>query len=103
MFLALPPPLAVSQTHICAVQADRAPGCQEECALCADLTTPCQTCYQGNPSATVCDTPETYIFWDSLHLTTEVHKLLAEAIRQCAKDVPNYDRPFVAILCPEES
>ena len=31
------------------------------------------------------------------------NKLLAEAIRQCAKDVPNYDRPFVAILCPEES
>ena len=103
MFFVLPPPRVVSQYHIFSVQADRAPGCQEECALCADATTPCQTCYQGNPSATVCDTPETYMFWDPLHLTTEVHKLLAEAIRQCAKDFPNYDRPFVAILCPEES
>lgn len=92
-----------STAEIMGTQAQRAAGCQEECALCADLTSPCQNCYQGNPSATVCDTPETYIFWDTLHLTTEVHKILAEATRQCAKDSPNYDRPLVALLCPEGS
>ena len=82
-------------------QADRGAGCQEECALCVDQTSPCQNCLEGNPSATVCDTPETYIFWDSLHFTTEFHQILAEATRQCSKDEPNYDRPFVNLLCPE--
>ncbi|CAM9196585.1 unnamed protein product [Laminaria digitata] len=81
--------------------ADRGAGCQEECALCVDQTSPCQNCLEGNPSATVCDTPETYIFWDSLHFTTEFHQILAEATRQCSKDKPNYDRPFVNLLCPE--
>ena len=77
-------------------------GCQGECDFCADQTSPCQNCYQGNPSATVCDDPEKYVFWDSLHFTTSVHQVLAEAIRQCSKDEPNYDQPWVEELCPPE-
>ena len=81
------------------IQAGRTEGCQEECALCADLSSPCQNCYVGNPSATVCEHPETYLFWDSIHPTTDMHQLLAEAIRQCSKDYPKYDRPLVELLC----
>eukprot|EP00904_Undaria_pinnatifida_P002394 jgi/Undpi1/12155/HiC_scaffold_5.g01831.m1 len=59
-----------------------------------------QNCYEGNPSATVCEDPEKYVFWDSLHFTTSVHEVVASAIRQCAKDEPNYDTPWVEFLCP---
>ena len=81
-------------------QAGRAEECREECALCADDVSPCQNCYQGNPSATVCDDPETRVFWDNRHFTTDVHRILAEAIGQCSKDEPNYDRDWVELLCP---
>ena len=84
------------------IQGDRAIGCQGECDLCADLTSPCQNCFEGNPSATVCDDPEKYLFWDNLHFTTGFHQILAEAIRQCAKDEPSYNQPWVAELCPLE-
>ena len=96
------PCLACGASNICNFQGDRAVGCQGECDFCADQTSPCQNCYQGNPSATVCDDPEKYVFWDSLHFTTSVHQVLAEAIRQCSKDEPNYDQPWVEELCPPE-
>eukprot|EP00904_Undaria_pinnatifida_P002403 jgi/Undpi1/12163/HiC_scaffold_5.g01839.m1 len=92
-----------TQADIMGTQADRAAGCQEECALCADTTFPCQTCFEGNPSATVCDDPETHIFWDDRHFTTAVNQILGDAIRQCAKDSPNYDQPWVGVLCPEDA
>lgn len=81
------------------LQAGRAEGCQEECALCADTTSPCQTCFEGNPSATMCEDPETFIFWDVVHFTTAVHEVLGDAIRQCSKDFPDYDRAWVDVLC----
>eukprot|EP00904_Undaria_pinnatifida_P002392 jgi/Undpi1/12153/HiC_scaffold_5.g01829.m1 len=86
--------------EVMGIQAERAEGCQGECDLCADSTSPCQNCYEGNPSATACEDPEKYIFWDSLHFTTGVHQVLADAIRQCSKDEPNYDTPWAEILCP---
>ncbi|CAM9275156.1 unnamed protein product [Laminaria digitata] len=89
--------------EIVGTQAGRAEGCREqECALCADGNSPCQNFYEGNPPATVCDDPETRIFWDGLHFTTEVHRILGEAIRQCSKDEPNYDRAWVELLCRME-
>lgn len=81
-------------------QAKRAEGCREECALCADRDSPCQNCYQGFPSATMCEDPETRVFWDIRHFTTAFHRILAEAVRQCSKDCPNYDHPWVELLCP---
>ena len=85
---------------MCVSQAGRAAGCQEECALCADDSSPCQNCFEGNPSGTICDNPEKYIFWDVLHFTADVHQILGEAIRQCSKDSPNYDRDWVGLICP---
>ena len=84
-------------------QAGRAEGCREECALWADSTTPCQNCFEGNPSATVCDDPETYIFWDGIHFTTDAHRIFGDAVRQCSKDDPDYDQPWVEVLCPGEA
>lgn len=71
--------------------------------MCADNSSPCQNCFLGNPSATVCDEPEKYLFWDPVHFTTDIHQFLAEAIRQCAKDSPNYDQAWVEVLCPDAS
>ncbi|CAM9491960.1 unnamed protein product [Ectocarpus sp. 12 AP-2014] len=88
--------------EIMGTQALRNPDCQEECALCADSTTPCATCLVDQPSITKCDDPSTKIFYDSIHFTTDFHLILGEAIRQCSKDSPNLDRPFVGVLCPEE-
>lgn len=83
------------------IQALRGDGCQEEkCALCANGDSPCQSCLLGNPSADVCDDPNSRIFWDSLHLTTAFHQLFAEAVRQCAKDTPDTCHPWVETLCP---
>lgn len=84
-------------------QADRDSGCQEECALCADDYFPCQNCFEGNPSATVCDDPDTYIFWDETHLTAGVHEIVGQAIRECAEDNPDYDITWVGMLCPDDS
>lgn len=86
-----------------ALQASRNPDCRGACALCADATSPCQNCFQGNPSVTVCDDPYTRVFYDQTHFTTEFHLVVAEAFRQCSKDNPNYDRPMVNILCPAEA
>lgn len=83
-------------------QALRNPDCQDECALCADEASPCQNCLEGNPSITVCDDPYTRVFWDEIHLTTEFNLVLGEAVRQCSKDSPNYDRPLVEVVCPPE-
>ncbi|CAN0226079.1 unnamed protein product, partial [Ascophyllum nodosum] len=90
-----------STAEIMGTQALRAEGCQEECALCVDTTSPCQNCYAGNPSATICDDPDSRIFWDTRHPTTAFHLIFAEAIRQCSKDQPNGERPFVKIICPD--
>lgn len=84
-------------------QASRSPDCQGACALCADLTSPCQNCFQGNPSVTVCDDPTTRVFYDQTHFTTEFHLIVGEAIRQCSKDTPNYNRPLVNVICPAEA
>ena len=81
-------------------QADRAPGCQQQCALCADDTTPCQNCFEGNPTGTICDEPERYIYWDDVHFTQDFHLFLAEGVRQCSHDSPNYNRDWVEVLCP---
>lgn len=83
-----------------AFQDSRNPDCKEECALCANDETPCQTCYEGNPAITVCDDPYTRVFWDNLHITTEMQFVFAEAVRQCSKDEPDYERPLVGVLCP---
>ncbi|CAM9307731.1 unnamed protein product [Ectocarpus fasciculatus] len=80
-------------------QALRPVGCQEECALCADNTSPCGTCFEGNPSGQVCSDPDSRLFWQPLFFTTAFHHILGEAIRQCSKDSPNYDRPMVLELC----
>ncbi|CAM9737497.1 unnamed protein product [Ectocarpus sp. 4 AP-2014] len=88
--------------EIMGTQSLRNPDCQEECALCADSTTPCATCLVDQPSITKCDDPSTKIFYDSIHFTTDFHLIFGEAIRQCSKDSPNFDRPFVGVLCPEE-
>ncbi|CBJ32467.1 expressed unknown protein [Ectocarpus siliculosus] len=88
--------------EIMGTQALRNPDCQEECALCADSTTPCATCLVDQPAVTKCDDPSTKIFYDSIHFTTDFHLVLGEAIRQCSKDSPNFDRAFVGVLCPEE-
>lgn len=84
----------------CTPQGDRAAGCQEECALCADTSFPCQTCFEGNPSAVVCDNPDTYIFWDTIHLTGKFHQIVAESVRECSEDNPDYGRAWVEVLCP---
>eukprot|EP00904_Undaria_pinnatifida_P002396 jgi/Undpi1/12157/HiC_scaffold_5.g01833.m1 len=100
----LVPDFAVDfQAEIMGTQADRDSGCQEECALCADDSFPCQTCFEGNPSATVCDDPDTYIFWDETHLTAGVHEIVGEAIRECAEDNPDYDITWVGMLCPDDA
>ncbi|CAN0447841.1 unnamed protein product [Ascophyllum nodosum] len=39
--------------------------------------------------------------WDTRHPTTAFHLIFAEAIRQCSKDQPNGERPFVKIICPD--
>ena len=83
-------------------QALRSPDCQEECPLCADSTSPCQTCLEVNPAITKCDDPSTKILYDTLHFTTDFHLVFGEAIRQCSKDSPNYGRPWVEVLCPPE-
>ncbi|CAM9627570.1 unnamed protein product [Ectocarpus sp. 4 AP-2014] len=80
----------------------RHPDCQETCALCADGTSPCQSCLEGNPSITVCEDPSTRVFYDSIHYTTEYHLLFGEAIRQCSNGIPNYDCPLVSVLCPPD-
>lgn len=84
-------------------QALRNPECQEDCALCANAISPCQTCFEGNASGAICESPEKFIFWDVLHFTTDFHQILAEAIRQCTKDEPNYERDWVDLLCPMEA
>eukprot|EP00752_Nemacystus_decipiens_P008408 g7518.t1 len=86
--------------EIMGTQALRHPDCQETCALCADGTSPCQNCLEGNPSITVCDDPYSRVFYDGVHYSTEFHLVFGEAIRLCLKDAPNYDRPFVSVLCP---
>ncbi|CAM9982631.1 unnamed protein product, partial [Ectocarpus fasciculatus] len=91
-----------SAAEIMGTQALRNPDCQEECALCADSTTPCATCLVDRPAVTKCDDPSNKIFYDRIHFTTDFHLIFGEAIRQCSKDSPNYDRPFVEVLCPEE-
>ncbi|CAM9756137.1 unnamed protein product [Scytosiphon promiscuus] len=89
--------------EIMGTQALRNPDCQEECALCADSVTPCQTCFVGTePGITKCDDPSNKIFYDGIHFTTDFHLLFGEAVRQCSKDSPNFDRPFVQVLCPAE-
>lgn len=84
------------------LQALRHPDCQEECALCADGTSPCQSCFQGNPAIIKCDDPSSKVFFDRVHFTTHFQLVFGEAIRQCSKDAPNYDRPFVSVMCPPE-
>lgn len=87
-----------------AIQEYRGRGCEDTCALCTDDTTPCQKCLKGNPSVTICkDDPDTRIFWDGRHPTTEFHRVFAEAVRQCAKKKPNYRRPWVEVLCPKDA
>lgn len=84
-------------------QDGRAPDCPETCALCADGVSPCQACITEGPSAFVCDDADTRIFWDALHITTNVAKVLSEAVRECAADIPDYDTAWVEILCPNVS
>ena len=84
-------------------QALRAAGCQEECALCADSSSPCQNCFLGNPSAAICDDPDTRIFWDDIHFTTGIHRHFAAAVVECSRDFPDPARPFVEQLCPHTS
>ncbi|KAI8815002.1 hypothetical protein BJ742DRAFT_875459 [Cladochytrium replicatum] len=43
----------------------------------------CTDCFNGLPptgNATICDTPDAYLIWDSLHPTTKVHKFIADDI-----------------------
>ncbi|CAM9813602.1 unnamed protein product [Ectocarpus sp. 4 AP-2014] len=87
--------------EIMETQALRNPDCQEECTLCADSTTPCATCLVDQPAITKCDDPSTKVFYDGIHFTTDFHLIFGEAIRQCSKDSPNFDRPFVGVICPE--
>eukprot|EP00752_Nemacystus_decipiens_P008410 g7520.t1 len=91
-----------SLAEVMNTQALRHPDCQETCALCADGTSPCQNCLEGNPSITVCEDPSTRVFYDAIHYTTEYNLVLGETIRQCSKDMPNYDRPLVSVLCPPD-
>ena len=90
--------------HLCPmfgpVQALRHPDCQEECALCADTTTPCQNCLEEKPVIIKCDDPSSKIVYDPVHFTTQFHLVFGEAVRQCSKDQPNYGRPWVEVLCP---
>lgn len=89
--------------EIMGTQALRNPDCQEECALCADAVSPCQNCFVGDePAIAKCDDPSNKIFFDGIHFTTDFHLLLGEAVRQCSKESPKYERPFVQILCPAE-
>ncbi|CAN0082397.1 unnamed protein product [Ectocarpus sp. 6 AP-2014] len=88
--------------EIMGTQALRNPDCQEECTLCADSTTPCATCFVDQPAITKCDDPSNKVFYDGIHFTTDFHLIFGEAIRQCSKDSPNFDRPFVGVMCPEE-
>ncbi|CAM9397410.1 unnamed protein product [Ectocarpus sp. 6 AP-2014] len=85
--------------EVAGTQALRPVGCQEECALCADDTSPCGTCFEGNPSGEVCSDPDSRLFWGPRYFSTAFHHILGEAIRQCSKDSPNYDRPVVLELC----
>ncbi|CAM9756068.1 unnamed protein product [Scytosiphon promiscuus] len=92
-----------STAEIMGTQALRNPDCQEECALCADSVSPCQNYFVGTqPGITKCDDPSNKIFYDGIHFTTDFHLLFGEAVRQCSKDNPNFDRPFVQVLCPAE-
>ncbi|CAN0244602.1 unnamed protein product [Scytosiphon promiscuus] len=92
-----------STAEIMGTQAQRNPDCQEECALCADSVSPCQNCFVGTePGITKCDDPSKRIFYDGIHFTTDFHLLFGEAVRQCSKDSPNFDRPLVEVLCPAE-
>eukprot|EP00903_Cladosiphon_okamuranus_P016937 g15612.t1 len=88
---------------IMGMQALRHPDCQGKCALCADATSPCQNCFEGNPSITACDDPSTRVMFDQTHFSTEFHLVLGEAIRQCSKDRPNVDRPLVNVICPAQA
>ncbi|CAB1114258.1 unnamed protein product [Ectocarpus sp. CCAP 1310/34] len=88
--------------EIMRTQALRNPDCQEECTLCADSTAPCATCLVDQPAITKCKEPSTKIFYDGIHFTTDFHLTFGEAIRQCSKDSPNFDRAFVGVICPEE-
>ncbi|CAM9971094.1 unnamed protein product [Scytosiphon promiscuus] len=90
--------------EIMGTQALRNPDCQEECALCADAVSPCQNCFVGTePGITKCDDPSKRVFYDAIHFTTDFHLLFGEAIRQCSKDNPNFDRPLVEVFCPAEN
>lgn len=84
------------------LQALRHPDCQDECALCVDGTSPCQNCFQDKPAITKCDDPSSRVFFDAIHFTTHFQLVFGEAIRQCSKDAPNFDRPLVSVMCPPE-
>lgn len=87
--------------EIMGTQDLRSADCPRKCALCTENVSPCQTCLSGNPSAAMCDDADVRIFWDSVHFTAAFHEVLGEIVRQCSKDVPDYDRPFVEMSCPD--
>ncbi|CAN0252854.1 unnamed protein product [Ascophyllum nodosum] len=92
-----------STAEIMGTQALRSTECQEECALCADGTSPCQACYVGNPSATICADPDTRTMWDIIHGTTALYRLLGKAIKECVGKNPDYNQPLVDKLCPDDT
>ena len=47
----------------------------------SNVTTPCYSGFVGpNPSGTECSTPDRFLFWDIVHPTAAVHRILANAI-----------------------
>lgn len=69
------------------------------CALCETEDTPCPKCWQGNPTATVCDCPNDHVWFDEQHTTEAFNKILARAIFQCSQDAPKTNWPWVKELC----
>jgi len=69
------------------------------CALCETEDTPCPKCWQGNPTATVCDCPNDHVWYDEQHTSAAFNKLLARTFFQCSQDAPNMNWPWVEELC----
>ncbi len=45
-----------------------------------NTTTPCYTGDLFGRNGTICDDPENYLFWDTVHPTTQAHAIIADAI-----------------------